>query len=74
MLNRRNYTKNGHDWNPMSDMELESLRGVSYFWRGGSRKGDLPPEPPSGYGPDLCIQHNSCGITKKSTNGQFHRT
>ena len=48
MLNRRIYTRNGHDWNPMTDMELESLRGVSYFWKGGSRKGGFgrTPEPP----------------------------
>ena len=39
MLNRRNYTRNWHDWNPMPDMELESLRGGSYFWKGGSQKG-----------------------------------
>ena len=35
MLNRRNYTRNGHDWNPMPGMELESLRGVRIFGRGG---------------------------------------
>ena len=29
----------GHDWNPMPDMELESLGGGSYFWKGVSRKG-----------------------------------
>ena len=34
MLNRRNYTRNGHDRNPMPDMELESLRWGSYFWKG----------------------------------------
>ena len=47
MLNRRNYTRNVHDWNPLPDMELGRLRG-SYFWKGGSRKGgsDEPPEPP----------------------------
>ena len=48
MLNRRNYTRNGDDWNPMSDMELESLRGVRIFGRGVREKGgsDEPPEPP----------------------------
>ena len=49
MLNRRNYTRNGHDWNQMSDMESESLRGGgSYFWKGGSQKGGFgrTPEPP----------------------------
>ena len=54
MLNRRNYTRNGHDWNPMSDMEFESLRGGgSYFWKGGSRKGGFgrTPRTPPGYGP-----------------------
>ena len=47
MLNWRNYTRNGHDWNPMPDMELGSLRGF-VFLEGGSRKGgsDEPPEPP----------------------------
>ena len=54
MLNRRNYTRNGHDWNLMSDMEFESLRGGgSYFWKGGSRKGGFgrTPRTPPGYGP-----------------------
>ena len=36
MLNRRNYTRNGHDWNPMPDRELDSLRGVSYLLKEGS--------------------------------------
>ena len=39
MLNRRNYTRNGHDWNPMPDMELANLRGEVVFLEGGSRKG-----------------------------------
>ena len=54
MLNRRNYTRNGHEWNPMPDMELESLRGGSYFWKGGSRKGGFgrTHRTPPGYGPD----------------------
>ena len=55
MLNRRNYTRNGHDWNPMPYMELERLRGGggSYFWKGGSRKGGFgrTPRTPPGYGP-----------------------
>ena len=55
MLNRRNYTRNGHVWNPMPDMELESLSGGggSYFWKGGSRKGGFgrTPRTPPGYGP-----------------------
>ena len=53
MLNRRNYTIYGHDWNPMPDMEVDIWGGGggSYFWKGGSRKGgfggsDEPPEPP----------------------------
>ena len=51
MLNRRNYTRNWHDWNPMPDMELESLRGgggVRMFWKGVRENGgsDDPPEPP----------------------------
>ena len=50
VLNRRNYTRNGHVWNPMPDMELESLSGggVRIFGRGVREKGgsDEPPEPP----------------------------
>ena len=50
MLNRRNYTRNWHNWNPMPDnvMELESLRGVRIFGRGVREKegSDEPPEPP----------------------------
>ena len=32
----------------MPDMELESLRGGSYFWKGVREKGgsDEPPNPP----------------------------
>ena len=47
--NRRNYTRNGHEWNPMPGMELESLRGgVRIFGRGVREKGgsDEPLEPP----------------------------
>ena len=52
MLNRKNYTRNGHDWNPMPDMELKSLRGVRIFGKGVREKGGRtnPPEPP-GYRP-----------------------
>ena len=41
MLNRRNYTRNGHDWNPMPDEELHSLRGggVRIFGRDVRKKG-----------------------------------
>ena len=48
MLNRRNYTRNEHDSNPMPDMELESLRGVRIFGRGVREKGgsDEPRTPP----------------------------
>ena len=56
MLNRRNYTRNRHDWNPMPDMEFESLRGVRIFGRGFAKKGgsDEPPLPtPLGYGPGI---------------------
>ena len=50
MLNRRNYTRNGHDWRPMSDTELERLRG-------GSRKGGFgrTPRTPPGYGPENSV-------------------
>ena len=49
MLNRRNHTRNGHDWNPMSDMELESLRGGFVFLEGVFAKRGVrtnPPNPP----------------------------
>ena len=48
MLNRRNYTRNGHDWNPMPDMELESLRGVRIFGRRFAKRGvrTNSPNPP----------------------------
>ena len=52
MLNRRNYTRNEHDSNPMPDMELESLRGVRIFGRGVREKGTNPRTPP-GYGPAI---------------------
>ena len=47
MLNRRNYTRNGHG-NPMPDMKLKSLKGVFVFLEGGSKKGgsDEPLNPP----------------------------
>ena len=61
MLNRRNYTRNGHVWNPMPDMELESLSGGGggfVFLEGGFAKRGVrtnPPNPP-GYGPGVsCI-------------------
>ena len=43
----------GHDWNPMPDMEVDILRGGSYFWKGGSRKGGFGRtlRTPPGYGP-----------------------
>ena len=51
MLNRRNYTRNGHDWNPMPDMELDSLRGVRIFGRGlAKRRVRTNPPIPPGYG------------------------
>ena len=61
MLNRRNYTRNGHDWNPMPDMELGSLRGGGFvFLEVGLRKGEFgrtPPlrTPPPGYGPECDV-------------------
>ena len=42
MPNLRNYTRNGNDWNPMPDMELESLRG---FAKRGVRT-NPPNHPP----------------------------
>ena len=41
VLNRRNYTRNGYVWNPMPDMELESLSGGGggfVFLEGGFAK------------------------------------
>ena len=43
--------QNGHDWNPMPDMELESLRGGGgfVFLEGGFAKRGVrtnPPNPP----------------------------
>ena len=48
MLNLRNYTINGHEWNPMPDMELESLRVGRIFGRGFAKRGvrTNPPTPP----------------------------
>ena len=56
MLNRRNYTRNEHDSNPMPDMELESLRGGGFvFLEGGFAKRGVrtnpPNPPPPGHGP-----------------------
>ena len=39
MLIRMNYTRNGHDWNPMPDMELTSLRVVRICVRGFAKRG-----------------------------------
>ena len=48
MLNRRNYTRNGHDWNPKPDMELESLRGGEFvFLEGGFAKRGVRTNPPN---------------------------
>ena len=50
MLNhsRPRYTGDGHTWNTMSNILLESLMWGSYFLEGGSRKrgSDEPPNPP----------------------------
>ena len=53
MLNRRNYTIYGHDWNPMPDMEVDIWGGggVRIFGRGVREKGGSgvrtnPPNPP----------------------------
>ena len=48
MLDRRNYTRNGHHWNPMPNMELESLRGVRIFGRVFAKRGVR-----TGYGPAI---------------------
>ena len=59
MLSRSRYSRDGHAWNSMSDMQLGSLWvGVRIFGRGVRKKGgsDEPPEPPPGYGPAETIQ------------------
>ena len=52
MLSRSRYSRDGHDWNSVSDMQLGSLCGGFLFLEGGSQKGGFgrTPEPP-GYGP-----------------------
>ena len=53
MLNRRNNIRNGHDWNAMPDMELESLSGVRIFGRVFAKRGvGRTPRNPTCYGPD----------------------
>ena len=73
ILNRRNYTRNGHDWNPMPDMELESLRGEGFvFLEGGSR---TPPPPPPGYGPELldesCTPDDLINVTEQTKSSHL---
>ena len=54
MLNRGNYTRNGHDWNPMPDMELGSLRGGGFvFLEGGFAKRGVRTNPPPPSEPPL---------------------
>ena len=58
MLNRRNCTRNGHDWNPKPDMELERSSGEgggSHFVEGGFAKRGVRTNPP-GYGPAAYIR------------------
>ena len=73
MLNRRNYTRNGHDWIPMPDMlvELDSLRGVRIL-EGGSRKGRFgrTTRTPSGYGP-VCNESNMKIKLSSSSSHQY---
>ena len=46
MLNRRKYTVDGHAWNTMLEMELESLRRGFVFSEGGfAKRGRTPPTP-----------------------------
>ena len=47
MLSESRYSGEGHAWNSMSDMQLGSLWGGWYFWKGGSQKGGFgrTPEP-----------------------------
>ena len=47
MLNRRKYTGDGHAWNAMLEMELESLRRGFVFWEGGFAKRVVRTNPPN---------------------------
>ena len=56
MLNRSKYTGDGHAWNTMPDMEVESVRrrrGVRILEGGFAKRGVRanPPHPPPGYRP-----------------------
>ena len=54
MLNRRNYTRNGHVWNPMPDTGVGKFEGgVRIFGRGVRKKGGSDEPLPPGYGPGL---------------------
>ena len=56
MLNRRNYTRNCQNWNPMPDMELGSFEGGSYLWKGVREKGvQTNPPPPDCERPEYCM-------------------
>ena len=46
MLNRRNCTRNGHDWNPKPHMELESSSGEGRIFGRGVREKGGSDEPP----------------------------
>ena len=72
MLNRRNYTRNGHYWNPIPDMELDSLRGggCRIFGRGFAKRGVVrTPEPPW----LRALYYHRCGVLRpfhpRSPNG-----
>ena len=39
MLSRSRYSRDGHDWNSMSDMQLGSLWRVRIFGRGLAKRG-----------------------------------
>ena len=67
MLNRRKYTGDGHAWNTIPDMELESLRrrGVVFLEGGFAKRGvrTSPPNPP-GYGPEIRVScRRECGVS-----------
>ena len=46
MLNRRNYTRNGHGWNPMPDTGVGKFEGGFVFLEGGFAKRGVRTNPP----------------------------
>ena len=64
MLNWRNHTRNGDDWNPMPDMELESLRGVRIFGRGFAKRW-VRTNPANPIWSRACLLPSCCSLQLK---------